>query len=606
MSEDIVECYCGDDEDDGTMLYCEKCKKWQHAVCVNWNTFTMPARYICPTCLGINIDCICGTEGDFQHAVIQCSKCHNFQHKRHVGFGIGKNPPYYLCSSCSSNYSGGRNLKIDPILSFFPSFNEKLVPVSVSSIMSANFQIPPGRLLNKLKELTYPITPVNLASTIFMSFKDIIFRTHPTVSYFEYQKDGNHFKPRENINDTLQFIFYSTKAISLMSNISVPQVLQVYDHMSSLLIYKRAIPRSFRAKVDPDPEESKDDEIEASDRADDYVKTKLKPLFFKKPENAALEVVAGRNAYPTVISKQNIREGEFICSVYGYLMDFEEIDQQSHVPDFLTFNVARSNLFVVSSKLKNSPIFLHIRRGLVSNCEIRLFKTSIKGTKKKMLCAGIFATQSIILPNLISYSPADSEKVAIYPGEELVLPFDIAPIFIKPDAEWKYVTDNNEFTDAVIDFDSFKPIKPSQVKADYNTDFKPPDVEILEEYFETSNQKSNQVGETTLQGLFGNSLMINFIIDSKKGKKNDDDDQEIEHLHKTFPRMVPDDTMRCKKSWGFPKYEYNEDYKNPKHLEYRNEWKKICPPIHEKKIKPVVYWNDDPNQFDDVNDKDLM
>ncbi|KAK8841444.1 hypothetical protein M9Y10_027062 [Tritrichomonas musculus] len=598
MTQDIVECYCGDEEDDGTMMFCEKCKKWQHAVCVNWNDFTAPAKYICPSCQGIQVECICKTEGDFQHAVIQCSKCHLYQHKRHVGFGIGKNPPYYICSKCSPTYTGGRNLKIEPILYFFPSFNEKIIP---SNINSFPYTIPPGRLLNKLREFSTgsPITPVNLVNTLITYFRDVLFKSHPTLKYFDYIK----FYPERHVKDACQFMFYFTKAISFLCDLSIPEVLQIFDHVISLMIYKRALPKSFRKQVTNDAE---DDalEINMSDRAQDVIRSNYKVVYFQRPvENVPLKIVAGRNAFPTVISLVDIRECDFICRIWGYCMDYEEIDQPNHVPDFSVYGVARSNLFINSSKVQGSPIFQHIRRGVISNCEVRLFRTTLKGSKKKVIWAGIFATKPTIMQHLIdakptvdsvyanssttstssrsssnehsnndhktdandvhtndefgseasrSHSSANNDddnddvssrskktnknKYVIHAGEELVLPFELAPLFVKNDAEWRSgpVDPRLADIDVEMDINSFKPLKPANHATSAEDDFDPAINELNAKIaYEHQHKaiKDNSIdietkpgpdNETTLQNIFSKKapLYMNFIIEPTQRRSN--------------------------------------------------------------------------------------
>lgn len=579
MTEDIVECYCDDEEDDGTMMFCEKCHKWQHAICVNWNDFTAPAKYMCPTCQGFQVDCICQTETDFQHAIIQCSKCHLYQHKRHVGFGIGKNPPYYICSKCSPTYTGGRNLKIEPNLYFFPSFNEKLIPLNINSFP---YSIPTGKLLSKLKEhsLGNPITPVNLACSMLISFRDILFKSHPTLKYFDYIK----YYPERNVKDACQFMFYLAKTLSYMCDISTPEMMQIFDHIVTLMIYKRAIPKSFRSPVGVDCE----DEaliVGMSDRAQDVIRSNYKMIYFPRPhENIPLKVVAGRNSFPTVISLVDVRECDFICRLWGYCMDFEEIDQPNHVPDFSIFNVSRSKLFVNSSRVDNHPIFLHIRRGLVSNCEVRLFRTTLRGSKKKVICAGIFATKPTIMQHLIdakpstdsisinnsnsklsSYSESKNEsdgdddyendnfqqndnelddrskkgnrdRYVISAGEELVLPFDLAPLFIRNDAEWRTgpVDPRLVNIDNEIDINSFKPLRPANSNA-VADDLPNPTVNELSAKVAFKQQqhlkidttvevepKEQRSNETTMQNLFSKNAPLNldFHIESDKKKSS--------------------------------------------------------------------------------------
>lgn len=557
MNEDIVECYCDDEEDDGTMMFCEKCHKWQHAVCVNWNNFTAPPKYICPTCQGIQIDCACKTESDFQHAVIQCSKCNLYQHKRHVGIGIGENPTKYVCSKCTKAgaNAGGRILKIEPNLDFFPSFNEKIIPQDINKFP---YTIPQGRFLTKLREysLGSPITPVRLTCSMLTYFRDILFKSHPTLKYFDYVK----YYPERNVKDACQFMFYITKTLAYMCNISVPKVLQIFDHIITKMIFKDALPNSVKESVTNDAE---DDYlvVNMSDRAQDNTRSNYKLNYFTRPrENVPLKIVAGLNAFPTVISLVDIRECDFICRIWGYCMDFEEIDQQNQVPDFSIYSVARSKLFVNSTKVKGHPIFSHIRRGIVSNCEVRLFKTTLKGSKKKVVCAGIFATKPTLMQHLIDAKPTidgmyihnnsanetednhgseevtetskkgNKNKYVIFAGDELVLPFDLAPMFIKNDAEWRNGQVDSRLVniDDQIDMNLFKPLKPAnsnveEMKSVNEINSKSSIEKHISQLMSSSIEVEPKVfkeNETSMQNIFSKDepIQLDFRIESSQTK----------------------------------------------------------------------------------------
>ena len=606
--KDIVDCFCGDDEDDGTMMFCEKCKHWQHAICVNWNSFTAPKRYICPRCLGIKIECECDIEGDYQHAVIQCSKCHTYQHKRHVGFGIGKNPQSYVCSRCSSApFIARRSFKIDPITSFFPSFNEKIVPKDIDK---ADFQLPPGKLLSKLREFSYPIDPVHLVATLFTSFKDMFFISHPIFKYFKFVK----YSPSESVEDACQFFYYFTKSLSYMTSLSIPQIIQVIDHSISLTVYKKALPKHFRELISKDA----DNHITLSERAEDIITEKIKIPSLNQVEPIQVQVVAGRNAFPTVVATCDIRNDELICYASGYCMDLEEIDQENCVPEYTTFNISGTNLFIDSSKAKAPFTFLHIRRGIVSNCELRLFRLNNKGKNlKRKLRVGIFAHKPTLMQRLIMkplFNPKkgvqsieinEDSPIAIHAGEEIILPFDIPPTYIKPEPEWRLDKSKN----VEINYDMFLPVKPSILKPEEKRSI------IQTFHFEKSETEEPKQDVSTLQSLFGKSRLMNFTIeDSQKNEENNvSDSLKLIHgesvtsaqIH-SLKRVIPNDPMIDRKYYS-PKQAVFENY-HEFNSEFINKWNNIPPPkiVRKPEITPAGFWKEDPDDFIDVSEKDLI
>ncbi|XP_064610601.1 PHD finger protein 20-like isoform X3 [Liolophura sinensis] len=49
--EEVVNCHCGQNEENGLMIQCEVCFCWQHAACFNITPQTLPQRYVCYVCL---------------------------------------------------------------------------------------------------------------------------------------------------------------------------------------------------------------------------------------------------------------------------------------------------------------------------------------------------------------------------------------------------------------------------------------------------------------------------------------------------------------------------------------------------------------------------
>lgn len=48
--DEVVNCICGYDEENGLMIQCDVCLCWQHAVCFEITTETLPTKYVCFVC----------------------------------------------------------------------------------------------------------------------------------------------------------------------------------------------------------------------------------------------------------------------------------------------------------------------------------------------------------------------------------------------------------------------------------------------------------------------------------------------------------------------------------------------------------------------------
>jgi hypothetical protein len=50
QEEGIIRCICGNDEDDGYTIMCDKCSVWQHWECFGITEDTVPEHYLCEQC----------------------------------------------------------------------------------------------------------------------------------------------------------------------------------------------------------------------------------------------------------------------------------------------------------------------------------------------------------------------------------------------------------------------------------------------------------------------------------------------------------------------------------------------------------------------------
>jgi hypothetical protein len=491
--EDVIDCYCGIDEDEGLMVNCERCNHWQHGECVNLCHWTVPLHYICPTCLGLELECTCGNEGDYQHALIQCSMCHLYQHKRHVGFGLGKNPASYLCASCSPSYGASRVVHVEPILGFFPSFSDKLVPEDVASI---HVTVPPGKLLVKLREFNKPISPVDMISQIYTFFRDLFFRSHPFLQFVRITK--HH--PQDCVNDCATFLYYVLHACKAMARLAFAQVIQFFDHLIALDIYKQPLSPAVRDPIVEtmtvikvkDQEDTKP--LRLSERALDQTGSSKSPNL-KAEAKAKLALVAGKTGSPSVITRIDLRQGELICSCCGLISVLEEVDYKSTLPQHTIYRLTGRNLFLSPPIAHYSPMFWRIRRSLASNCELKLYRDD--GEWK----VGLFATEVTLMPELIkkreSIQIVHNSSVVISAGGELTLPFDVTPVHIRADGEWK----TGKHQHMAMRPKDIAPIRPSSSQTgDFDMHF-------------ARASKPPQAPGVTLQGLFGDSMIPSFIID---------------------------------------------------------------------------------------------
>ena len=446
--EGIVNCYCGDNSDDGRAVLCEHCHTWQHERCVNLTKFAEPEHYVCPRCRDMDIGCSCGKTNNFKKALIYCTKCHKYFHKRHVGVGFGENPSGFICPACSSGQYRFTEKEVCPIPSFLPRFN---VEIPIHPIKNITLPLPPGPLRKKLESVTSNTSAAALVSFVYSNFKSVLFQGHPMVLRYKQSNGKNlaHFQFAERINDSWDFAVAMIRALAFMTSLPRANIVQILDHLITLDIYKKPMPALFRESPDlflMEPDEDINDCYDFSERGEDCFvdeKPKFKCEKLKAAKTAKLKIVPGPLGMMTVVADEEIKVGEMICYAYGNIMKLEEMDKDCVPPEFEMIKITSTNLVLDSSQLEKPAIFQHIRRGFVSNCELRIFDI---GDDRFL---GIFATPPTPLP-LIGQKKSLDQTINIREGDELVLPFDIPPTCVNTDTQWctikpeKYIIKVNE------------------------------------------------------------------------------------------------------------------------------------------------------------------
>ncbi|KAJ3426528.1 upset isoform a [Anaeramoeba flamelloides] len=99
-NDNVIRCPCGNNVDNfKLMIQCEKCRVWQHAVCVAIKN--PPKNYFCELCEPRIIGCICGKNNDHSQRVVKCKNCQKCYHSKCVNTGLrGPKKKNWVCGSC--------------------------------------------------------------------------------------------------------------------------------------------------------------------------------------------------------------------------------------------------------------------------------------------------------------------------------------------------------------------------------------------------------------------------------------------------------------------------------------------------------------------------
>lgn len=542
QEKDIIECYCGEDEEDGLMLYCEKCTHWQHAECVNFNKFNTPDYYVCPQCRGVILQCECQIEGDFRHALVRCTKCHTYQHKRHAKLGMGEIPYWYVCSKCNKSPNTNHPVNIKPNLAFFPDLSGK---VKVKDFNSMPFLPPSGKLLRKLQEQQDKVYPVPLIAEFFNEFRDIFYMAHPFMLFFKNPK----MHPKEKCYDAYMFCYYFFQDLAYLLNLPVYTIIDVINHLICIDIYKRPMPRYSRSLPDDFLEmvSEHSDKVDWSERANFELQDKVfeETMNFDIPQ---LALISSSHGY-IVIALQDIKVGQLICEIYGNVVVYEEADYKSTTPSMSLIRIANSeDLYIDCTPYANQQIVTRVHRSFTSNTEARVFRAKVH---KRV---GLFATKMSILPLQLAPT-SDFDGIAIHAGEEVCLPFDITPAYTKMDTDWK-----------------FGKLKRQQF--DLNI-FKVPGVDRRYQIITAPNkQKNSEKAEedtqekTTFNELFSNVTPISFQIKRTTVQSAPIKIQSLTpftHLaKKRIGQVKPEVPQKAQKKVWFTELETSDSFKDPK------------------------------------------
>lgn len=619
--KDIVDCFCGDDEDDGLMVNCEKCNKWQHAECVNITKFSNLRNYTCPKCLKWHINCICDVEGDFQHAVVKCPKCGNYQHKRHVGLGIGTIPPDYICSECEKKIRPRPiHQKITPIESLFRE--EFTQPKRPKPINQFAVQIPPGQFYSYLNEQNQLISPLELTKKIYQKYRHVIFSAHPLLKHFVF--DVRTMDTNFQISNSYAFCCYFVRAVAFMMKIHTGDVVELLNHLINMDIYLRPFPISIRnVPASFAPQVARNTlNLEYSDRAG-YIFEEIGIEEYNSTKVPNIALVSKDPIGKTIITLEPIKNGQLICEVYGNIIHMEELDKDSRIPKFTYLGITNSPLFVDASKFEESAYFSKMNRSFIANTEIRLFTRGHDD-----IHVGIFATPYYTLAKMTERTNKEDEYV-INEGDEIFLPFDIIPTQLKNHLEWTTVTKfnqvnqveifiprskyynkekemNGEYYGCIDSFDSDSDLDPVPKRKNNTTNKARQKIQICTRSAEKKQKKRNEIinsgvdvnhkNETQFANLFGVNPSFTFKIVSKQNVPRT---ENVVELPQSLSKLPISRGMKISKVPAFPGKQPNSGKWFTKLSEiddYNKSYNDKIPVVD----KTPTFWELDKSDFIDV------
>jgi hypothetical protein len=215
-------------------------------------------------------------------------------------------------------------------------------------------------------------------------------------------------------------------------NVTPSDVVQVINHCIAIDVYHRPIPPLTRSCPEkPLPQISAHRQhIDFSERARFEMKDQAKSELGATVDLPSLVINRAAFGGRTVVSLSEVRANELISEVYGRVTVFEELDVASVPATFSQLWVRGTQLMVDSSPVEKDVVYTRIHRSIYYNCEVKMF--TLNGKQR----FGIFAVIPTVLPSMCE-KVRKTDAVAILPGEELLLPFDIAPVIPNFDVDWR-------------------------------------------------------------------------------------------------------------------------------------------------------------------------
>jgi hypothetical protein len=200
-----------------------------------------------------------------------------------------------------------------------------------------------------------------------------------------------------------------------------------------------------------------------------------------------------------------LKAGDFICEIYGQVQVMEELDNNSTLPTHSQLWINGTGLMIDSKEFEHSVIYTRMHHSVYYNCELSAFELNGK------VRFGLFAVYPTLLTSM-NDKQKRSELYVIAAGEELFLPFDIAPVIQRYESDWR----GQKWRRFELEIGAFKP--PGQnVKVDEEIHIEPepeasPPHEV-EPQGEKQKKAPSKAGEGSVVGFFQNEFELTFRLE---------------------------------------------------------------------------------------------
>jgi hypothetical protein len=367
--------------------------------------------------------------------------------------------------------------------------------------------------------------------------------------------------------------------------------MQILNHVICTDIYGRPLsPLSHDVPTDPLPQLSGHrQKLWFSERARDSAKKCQKLRLTDEQTLPVLSFVPSIFGGRTVIAQSAIANHQFICELYGNVLDFEEADNSSQRPTFSHFQISNTDLVLDARPCERNSICPRIQRSFYYNCEVKLFEMNRK------VRVGLFASSPSILP-LIMEGDRRSET-GIKPGEELLLPFDFAPVITCFEQEWRTAKEKK----ISFDLGVFK-IKSSAISSMQDREFDKLPTASEPEPIQEVGEKCRKT-KSALKDLFGSDPEFSFtLLPGSKTSSFMPSERElpasvtrIDLLKRKIPKgKTTREAIGVPNFWGYG---------------VENEREQVARPLvimeTLMKLERPMTWTLDDDDFVDVRDKDL-
>ena len=401
----FLRCSCDVEAEDGYMLICcDRCGFWQHGICFNYNSHTLPEKYVCAFCENKPIRCKCGNNHDYRVSIIRCSKCGYYVHRRCEGLNYGPLPDgNFVCYFCGkSNY---KNFK--PAQPQIPSnvvvtnksymFTQEKLNALNSRYISGPFN---KTLYNKF--VGNELSAREFSERIYSKFNSFFFLCHQLYASSVSKKKRNRL-----LNSFLSSLYYMCYNFY---GISKDKCIEIFDS----LIYADL----YQTHIFEDGEQNEASEFTENARIElanmnNIIKFSIIP---RAPPIRNIKNMG-------LIAMTDMGPDQFITIVDGFIGDIEEFPYDPKV-DSAYYLINGTRFVLDTTRVPSSPLH-SMKRSIFGNCALKLVQIG-----DAVFC-GLFVTR-----NYITYLEPNESFNGVKSGAILTLGIDFMPAIIKDNTKW--------------------------------------------------------------------------------------------------------------------------------------------------------------------------